>query len=356
MATAMDQQKSDAFADEYMHMMNGGAMMVLASVGHRTGLFNVLADRPAATSEEIAQAAGLNERYVREWLNGMVTGRWIEYDPAAKTYRLPGEHAAWLTRKAAPNNLAVFAQYIPLVGTVEDDIVASFHEGGGVPYSKFPRFHEIMAEESGETVVSALFETILPLVPGLEERLTAGIHVLDLGCGSGRALQLMAKTFPASTFTGIDLSGEAIGSARAAAERQGLTNAQFQVRDAAQWEETEAYDFITTFDAVHDQARPDVVMANIHRALKPDGVYLMQDIAGSSLVEKNIEHPFGPFLYMLSTMHCMTVSLAQKGMGLGTMWGMELAESMLKECGFASVEKHQLPHDLQNVFYVIRKL
>lgn len=356
MATAMDQQKSDAFADEYMHMMNGGAMMVLASVGHRTGLFDVLADRPAAKSEEIAQAAGLNERYVREWLNGMVTGRWIEYDPAAKTYRLPGEHAAWLTRKAAPNNLAVFAQYIPLVGTVEDDIVASFHEGGGVPYSKFPRFHEIMAEESGETVVSALFETILPLVPGLEERLTAGIHVLDLGCGSGRALQLMAKTFPASTFTGIDLSGEAIGSARAAAERQGLTNAQFQVRDAAQWEETEAYDFITTFDAVHDQARPDVVMANIHRALKPDGVYLMQDIAGSSLVEKNIEHPFGPFLYMLSTMHCMTVSLAQKGMGLGTMWGMELAESMLKECGFASVEKHQLPHDLQNVFYVIRKL
>ena len=104
---------------------------------------------------------------MREWLGAMVTAGVVNVDPQSVRYQLPPEHAASLTRAAAANNLAVFAQYVPLLGSVEDDIVACFRNGGGVPYERFPRFHAVMAEDSGLSVVSSLESHILPLVPGL---------------------------------------------------------------------------------------------------------------------------------------------------------------------------------------------
>jgi len=97
------------------------------------------------------------------------------------------------------------------------------------------------------------------------------------------------------------------------------------------------------------------VLGLIHRILKPGGTFLMQDIAGSSYLEKNLDHPLGAFTYTISTMHCMTVSLAQGGAGLGTMWGEELAERMLNDAGFKQIEKHKLDHDFINVYYVMRR-
>lgn len=105
---------------------------------------------------------------------------------------------------------------------------------------------------------------------------------------------------------------------------------------------------------MHDQARPAAVLANIRRALRPDGIFLMQDIATSSRLENNIEHPIGPLLYATSLFHCMTVSLAQGGAGLGTCWGRELVTEMLAKAGFVDVEVHDLPHDFINYFYVAR--
>jgi hypothetical protein len=206
----LDQVKAEQFAERLLDTLNGGAIALMTSIGHRTGLFDVMAGLPPSTSEQIASAADLNERYVREWLGAMVVGRVVEYDPEDGTYRLPSEHAAFLTRAASPNNMAAIAQYIPLMGSVEDGIVESFEHGGGLPYSAFPRFHEVMAEDSGQTVLPALTDHILPLVPGLTERLEEGIDVLDVGCGSGRALNLMARTFPNSRFVGYDFSEEAI--------------------------------------------------------------------------------------------------------------------------------------------------
>jgi cyclopropane fatty-acyl-phospholipid synthase-like methyltransferase len=226
---------------------------------------------------------------------------------------------------------------------------------GGVPYSAFPRFHEVMAEDSGQTVVAALFEHILPLVPGLTERLEAGIEVLDVGSGSGRALNLMARAFPGSRFTGYDISEEGVLRAITEAKEHGSTNIRFEVKDAATLDENARYDLITTFDAVHDQAHPAAVLEGIARALKNDGVYLMQDIAGSSHVHNNLDHPLGPFLYTISTMHCTTVSLSQGGEGLGTMWGEEKATQMLAEAGFGSVEVRRLSHDIANTYYIVRK-
>jgi ubiquinone/menaquinone biosynthesis C-methylase UbiE len=312
----------------------------------------------SGTVDEIASKAGLNQRYVREWLGAMVTGRIVDIDPATERFSLAPEHAAFLTRPAGSDNIAVFAQYIPLLGSVEQEIVECFRKGGGVSYSKFPRFHDVMAEDSGQSVLSSLESHIVPLVPGLGERLADGIAVLDLGCGRGRIINRLAELYPKSRFTGIDLSSAAILTAWQEAAEKKLRNVEFIVADLTHFEQTaevEAFDFVTTFDAIHDQARPLNVLRGIHRTLRSNGVYLMQDIKGSSRVENNLEHPLGTLLYTVSCMHCMTVSLAQNGEGLGAMWGEEKTREYLERAGFRSIEKHELAHDIQNNWYIVRK-
>ena len=356
--TRFDQEKAETFSGELLKALNYGALCLMVSIGHRTGIFDVMRGLPPSTSEEIAKAAGLNERYVREWLGALATAGVVDVDPSSTQYVLPPEHAAFLTRVAAADNISVFAQYIAILGAVEDEIVECFTKGGGVPYEKFRRFHAVMAEDSGQSVLSSLDSHILPLVPGLTDRLGQGIRVLDVGCGSGRILNRLAALFPASRFVGLDLSSEAIGTARREAEQKGLRNIEFLARDLSNFDETaepSAYDVITTFDAIHDQAKPLNVLRGIHRALKADGVYLMQDIRGSSHVHNNLGHPIGTFLYAISTMHCMTVSLAQGGEGLGAMWGEEKTREYLQKAGFRTVETHQLAHDIQNNWYVVRK-
>jgi SAM-dependent methyltransferase len=356
-STTFDQARADEFAGRMLELLNDGALAVMISVGHRTGLLDALAEHGPATSVELAEAAGLNERYVREWLGALTAGRIVELDPDSGRYTLPAEHAAWLTRAASPDNLAVEAQWITSLSTVEDDIVECFRSGGGVPYERYPRFHEVMAEESAQTVLSVLFSHILPLVPRMAERLEAGASLLDLGCGRGRALLMLAERFPASTFRGYDLSADAIAFAREQARERGLENVTFEQRDLSTFDEDaepEAFAFVTTFDAVHDQARPLALLRGIRRTLEPDGVYLMQDIQGSSYHHENVDHPGGPLLYMISAMHCMTVSLAQGGEGLGAMWGEQKARELLAEAGFGSVEVHFLEHDPFNAYFVVR--
>jgi len=352
---SIDEAKSEQFAERLMTILNHGALNLMISIGYRTGLFDVMSELEPSTSEEIAEAANLNERYVREWLGAMVTGEIINYDPDQKSYFLPGEHAAWLTREAVPNNIAVTAQWMSLLGSVEDKIVDCFKNGGGVPYEAFERFHEVMSDESNQTVIAPLLDQTLPLIPGIIERLEEGIEVLDVGCGSGFASVHMAKEFPNSRFTGYDISEEAINRGNAHAAEHGLTNVTLIAKDVAEIDDVRKYDFITTFDAIHDQADPDRVLANINRALKDDGVYLMQDIAGSSHVHNNMDHPLAPLLYTTSCMHCMTVSLSQNGKGLGAMWGKELATDMVKNAGFSQVEIKEQPHDPINYYYIIRK-
>jgi 2-polyprenyl-3-methyl-5-hydroxy-6-metoxy-1,4-benzoquinol methylase len=350
-----DSTRAEVFAEQMVNLLNSGAIAMMVSIGHRTRLFDTMAELPPASSQEIADVARLNERYVREWLNAMVVGRLVEYDDARKTYHLPAEHAAFLTRAASPNNIASTLQFIAVLGTVEDRIVDCFQQGGGVPYSEFSRFHEVMAEESGQTVMTALEDLILPLVPNLTEALVQGIDVLDVGCGQGRILNKLATLFPNSRFTGYDICEDTIIAANLEARRRRLTNIRFQVKDAARFDEVERYDLITTFDAIHDQPRPDLALHNIYNALRPDGVYLMQDIHAATEVSGNLAHPIAPFVYTISCMHCMTVSLSAGGMGLGTAWGQEKALQMLGEAGFARVDIKRLEHDIANDYYIVHK-
>jgi hypothetical protein len=181
----IDQARAEAFAERMLGVVNDAAIALMTSIGHRTGLFDAMAGLPPSNSAQIATASELNERYVREWLAAMVVGGVVEHDPENGTYRLPPEHAAWLTRAATPDNIAVAAQFVPVLASVEDRIVECFRKGGGVPYSAFGRFHEVMAEDSGQTVVAALTDSILPLVPGLTERLEAGIDVWTSAAAAG---------------------------------------------------------------------------------------------------------------------------------------------------------------------------
>jgi 2-polyprenyl-3-methyl-5-hydroxy-6-metoxy-1,4-benzoquinol methylase len=354
MSNVVSTTRTQAFAEQALGIVNSGCLSLMLSVGHRTGLFDTLATLERASSERIAAAAGLNDRYVREWLGAMVTGRVIEYDPATQTYWLPREHAAALTRAAGPDNLAEFAQVVAVLGQVETAIVDVFRKGGGVGYSAFERFHALMAESSHTMLEATLFTRTLPLVPGLVERLEAGIDVLDMGCGEGVAIRMMAQRFPRSRFLGVDISDEAIAAACAETESTRLRNARFLAQDAATFSAPAAFDFITAFDAIHDQAAPRRVLRAIREALRPGGVFLMVDIAASSHLERNIDNPLAPFLFTVSTMHCMTVSLAQGGEGLGACWGEEKARELLTEAGFTAIDVSRVEGDPLNAYYVCR--
>lgn len=335
-------------------MVNDGMLCLMTGIGHKVGLFDTMSGMEAATSKEISKAAKLNERYVREWLGCMVTGRIVEYDPVKRKYRLPQERAAALTRAAGINNLAVFAQYIGLMAIVEDKIVECFRKGGGVPYSAYPKFQELQGEETARVFDAKLVDRIMPL-SGIVDRLTEGIDVLDIGCGEGHAINLMAKAFPKSRFHGYDISKEGIRTARTEAKKMNLANARFKIVDAARLVDRERFDLITAFDTIHDQAKPARVLKGINRALRKDGVFLMQDIAASSNLHENIDNPLAPTIYTISTMHCMTVSLAYGGDGLGTAWGRQKALEMLAQAGFGNVQVKMVEGDILNYYYIAMK-
>ncbi|MFD4433499.1 class I SAM-dependent methyltransferase [Nocardia sp. NPDC058497] len=354
-SAAPDQAEVEAFAGTMIEMLDHASTALMISMGHQVGLFDTMAANPGATSSELATAAGLDERYVREWLGAVTTAGIVRYDPPTATYTLPPAHAASLTRVAGPDNLARIMQFIAQLGEVEPKIVERFRIGGGLAYDDYARFHALMAEESAEVFDAALIDVVLPMSPGLTDRLLMGMDVADIACGSGHAVNLMARAFPASRFRGYDFSADAIAAGRAEADAMGLTNVEFFVQDVAELNVPGTCDLITVFDAIHDQAHPARVLANISAALRSDGVFLMVDIHASSMLEENIDLPLGPFLYAISTMHCMSVSLGQGGDGLGTVWGEQRALSMLADAGFTDVRTHHVDGDPLNTYYVAGK-
>lgn len=352
----MTTQHTHQSADERLvEIWDHGSACVLASIGHQLGLFDTLADLPPATSTQITDAAGLNERYVREWLGGMTTSRFVDYDPADATYRLNPDHAPFLVGPG-PDNMARMMRYVTLMGAASPKVVEAFRTGGGLAYEDYPDFHAIQGADSSAVHDAALVDSILPLT-GLHEQLREGIRVADVGCGQGHAVNLMARAFPASRFTGWDLSDEPLAAARAEAQEWGLTNADFERRDVASLPEADvaAFDLITAFDAIHDQAQPATVLGRIHDALRPGGTFLMVDMNAQSNLEGNLDIPWATFFYAVSTVHCMSVSLGQGGAGLGTVWGVQTAERMVREAGFAEVARHELDDDPFNAYFVARR-
>lgn len=353
-AVAIDEARVQAFAERLFGSYTEGMLALMIDLGHRSGLLEALA-AGGGTTGELAERAGATERYVREWLGALVTAGVADYDPRTRRYVLPPEHAVCLSGPGSVN-LAPLARIVTLLAGHVAGVARAVREGGGVPYSAFrPDFTDVMDQVSRGLFDGQLTEGILPLADDVPDRLTRGVRVTDIGCGTGHAVNLMARAFPRSTFTGYDIAADAIDQARAEAERWGLRNAGFEVRDILRLPVEPPFDVVTAFDAVHDQVDPAGVLARVHQALTADGVFLMFDVRAASALEDNIGNPFAPFLYGVSTLHCLTVSLAAGGTGLGTVWGEQLALRMLAEAGFVDVTVHEVPDDPTDSLYVARK-
>jgi ubiquinone/menaquinone biosynthesis C-methylase UbiE len=344
-----NQDKVKQFAGKILNIYTGSILTKLIDIGYQTGLFEASKGGPA-TSEELAERAGLQERYVREWLGAMATSGIYSYDQTLKHYTLPQEHAAVLTGETAlnqcPNSRIInhFGKHIP-------QLIDCFKVGGGVPYSKFrPEFTGCMDDSWRRIFDDHLVNGFMGAVEGVCEVLERGIRVLDIGCGTGHATNVLAREYPKSTFIGYDIAEDAIDRANAEAKEMGLTNSTFDVADVTNLAVESKFDLITAFDAVHDQREPGAVLKSVRDALAPTGTFLMIEFKFNSEVHENIGNPFAPLYYGISLMHCVPVSLAYGGPGLGAVWGAQTARRMLAEAGFGDVSIVEAPRPQNSIF------
>ena len=341
-----------AFGAKLLGIYTGGVLTKLIDIGYQTGLFEA-SKAVAATSDELAERAGLKERYVREWLGAMTSAGIYAYDSATRKYTLPDEHAALLTGDVA-TNLTPMSRIVNHFGTHLQRLVACFREGGGIPYSAYrPVFTQCMDDVWRRIYDHQLLSGFIPAVPGLDEALRDGIRVLDIGCGTGHAINVLAREFPRSTFVGYDIAEDGIGRARAEATQLGLKNTAFEVVDVTSFSTEQKFDLITAFDAIHDQKAPAAVLRSVCRALAAGGSFMMVEFKFSSRLEDNVSNPFAPLYYGISLMHCMPVSLAIDGEGLGTVWGEQVARQYLTDAGFGDVAVFDSPRP-QNCIFVAR--
>jgi SAM-dependent methyltransferase len=350
--TDVDAAAVEEFASKLIETITGGLITCLIEIGRRTQLFELTAAGPA-TSAELAERGGLQERYVREWLAAMATAGIVEYDADNGRFWLPVEHAALLTGDSY-DNLAPVAYLASVVIRQSDAVAACFTEGGGVPWAAYlPEMHDVMDVLWQPMYRDLLIQQILPLAPSLVEKLESGTRVAEVACGSGNGTLVLARRFPNSRFVGFDLDADAIAIARSRVG--GLHNVSFEVADAATLSSSHPFGAAFVFNSVHDQARPLEVLSSIQSILEPGGTFLMNEPRISSNLEDNLGNPAAPMTYAISLLHCMTVSLAEGGAGLGTGWGEQVALRLLADAGFGPVELHDAPGDPGNAIFVTHR-
>ncbi len=350
--SSLDRAKIEAFLGHFVEMASGATTIGLLAVADRSGLARYLSGHGPGTAEEIAAAAGLDDRYVREILSGLAAAGVVDFDPETARFHLPPEHALFIADEASPYFMGGFLDMIPSgLGHLEGVTEATRH-GGGVSFEEFGgRMVTGIERSNAPSQTVFLTSRWLPAVPGLVDRLHAGIRVADVGCGSGTAARIMAEAFPASQVIGYDSSEGSIDLAR---ERVGgLANLSYECARAESLPETERFGLITTFDVIHDLVKPLATLIRIREALTDDGVYLMMEPNLSSNLEDNLS-PHGALMYGVSTLHCMTQSLAQGGAGLGAAWGRQGAARMAAQAGFGSFEELDQISNRFSAFYQLR--
>jgi 2-polyprenyl-3-methyl-5-hydroxy-6-metoxy-1,4-benzoquinol methylase len=335
----LDQEKLEGFVERIVldvgTAMRGGLMYI----GDRLGIFAALAESGPVTSAGLSQRTGLNERYLREWLAAMATAEYLEHDSEGDTYFLPPEHALPLADEEFPFFTGGLMQMIVPTVTVAPQVAEAFKSGKGVTQDQYlPDMYEGIERLTAPWYKHELVQTWIPAMPGVQEKLDAGGSACDVGCGSGRAPITIAKALPAAELHGYDVHAGSIERARANAEAEGVADrVTFTVADGAELPQGR-FDLITTFDVVHDSADPVGLMSAIRGALREDGTYLMLEMNASGDVEEN-RNPLGKFLYHVSTLYCMTTSLAHGGAGIGACMGQEKARELAYASGFTHFRK-----------------
>jgi SAM-dependent methyltransferase len=348
----IDRKKLGAFLGKVLGDTSGMLVTVMAAVGDRLGLFKQLAQGPA-TSTQLAARANIHERYAREWLYMMASAGYVTYDPASDLFTLPPEHIPVLAQEGSP--LFYGGVHQMLMGLVKpiDQLVQAFQYGGGVPPSAFDEtVWQGMERLTMGQFDQLLIQSWLPAMPEVQAKLERGCQVADVGCGQGWALIKLAQSYPHSRYVGYDVFEPAITRANTNAQTEGVADrVQFRCLDASAGL-PEQYDVITTFDVVHDAVNPRQLLRAIRQALRPDGRYVCLEINSADKPEENVG-PRSSFIYGLSLLYCMTISLHGQGEGLGTA-GLPEAKlrEFCKEVGFNSVRR--VPIDLPfNILYEI---
>src|SRR5579863_4378576 len=317
----------------------------LCYIGDRTGLFKAMMNAGPLTAAALASKSGLSERYVREWLGAMAAAHYVEYEAGAETYLLTPEYAAALADDDSPFFVASYFQMAQAAVTVAPKVAEAFKTGKGVTQAEYPpSFFEAAERNSRTRYLHKLLRKWIPAMPQVVETLNAGGIAADVGCGGGRAAIMIAQAFPKAHIVGYDLHAESIERARRNAQNAGLSDrVTFEVADGGRLP-ARKFDLVTTFDVVHDAVDPAGLMSAIRRAVKDDGTYLVQEVNVSEKVEDNIR-PMGKMVYSVSTLYCMTTSLAHGGAGIGTVMGEPKTRELAAQAGFTRFSRLPIKDD-----------
>ncbi|MDA2918526.1 methyltransferase domain-containing protein [Desulfobacterota bacterium AH_259_B03_O07] len=326
----------------------------LAYIGDQLGLFKSMAVSGPASIEQLAEKSSCHQRYLREWLSAMSVAGWIEYDSSTGLFTLPPEHAPYLAQEENPSFLGgVIEAFMPMASAVPK-VLDCFKSGGGLDMSDLhPDVPRVTDRLNAPTYKYFLTKTWIPkFLPSVHEKLTGGVFAADVGCGSGTVISELAKAYPNSRFVGYEPFKSAALRAEALMKESGLEErVEIIDKPAAALPDNE-YEFITTFDTIHDLADPIAVISDIRRALKPTGTYLMMEINASAHLDEMMNHPLGMFLYSISTMYCVPVSRAAGGEGIGTCMGEQLPHDLCSEAGFSSFRRLEFDHPLAALYEV----
>jgi SAM-dependent methyltransferase len=350
-STTVDPARQAAFAGKLLEQFSGTMSVLLASLGDRLGLFKDLAAHGPATSAELAKRTGLNERYLREWLGGLAAASYLTFDAGSRRFTLPPEHASALAQEGGPMFVGGMLQQLPALVGVLDDVAAAFKTGGGVPQSRYAAgMWDGLERFTAGWFENLLLPAWLPAMPDVKAHLERGADVADVGCGRGRALIKLAGAFPRSRYVGYDNFGPTVARATANASEAGVGKlVRFEERDVSKGLPGK-YHVITTFDVVHDAADPLGLLKTIRAGLHPDGVYVCLDINCGEKLEENL-NPFGAMFHGVSTLYCMTTSLANGGAGLGTLGFHEAkVQELCKKAGFGSVRRVPIENPFNNLY------
>ncbi len=347
----MDRVRIETFLEAFTEHLAGATTIGLLAVADRSGLSRHLMEHPSGTSAEIAEAADLEERYVREILSGLAAAGIVEYDAGSKVFTMPAEHSLFLADETSPYFMGGWLDMIPAVMSQVEGVATATAHGGGVGFEEYGRTM-IRGIDRGNAPSQTVFLTKrwLPAVPELAERLEKGARIADVGCGSGTAAILMAKAYPNCQVVGYDVSADSVTVARSRSED--IENVEFHNYSVEEIPTDHPFDLITTFDVIHDLPDPAEGLECIREALKPDGMFLMMEPEASSHLENNLTAA-GALLYGISALHCMTQSLAKDGAGLGAAWGRELAEEYAAEAGFGSFQRLDDISNRFSAFYLL---
>ena len=330
----------EAFIGQVVTDLGAAFSGVLVNVGRKLGLYQAMADLGACTSTALAEATGIRERYVREWLANQAAGGYVAYDPERQKYALPPAQAMVLALDQSPIFMAPAFEVAASFWLDEDQIVEAFRSGEGLGWHAHNHRMFCGTESFFRTGYRGhLVSEWLPALEGVVDRLKRGARVADIGCGHGASTIVMAQAFPKSSFTGLDYHDELIATARKRAAEQGLTgNIAFEVKAATEFDGHD-FDLICFMDCLHDLGDPVGALAHCRKALKPDGkVLLVEPYAGDRL-EENL-NPIGRMYYAASAMACTPNSLSREvGLGLGAQAGEERLRKVAREAGFSNLRR-----------------